>query len=73
MRYLTNEEITTVLEYVNALQKEIPRIIDIQTGRNMSNYNHGYIYGFVMRFVDIEHLKAYAPHAAHQKVSHELQ
>ena len=39
----------------------------------MSNYNQGYTHGFVMRFVDAKHLKAYAPHPAHQKVSEELQ
>ena len=35
----------------------------------MTAYNNG----FVMRFVDAEHLKAYAPHPAHQVVSEELQ
>ncbi len=38
----------------------------------MSNYNQGYTYGFVMRFVDAEHHKAYAPHPEHQVVSQKL-
>ncbi len=70
---VTDEEIAAALEHVKALQKEIPGIIDVQTGKNMSTYNQGYTHGFVMRFEDNEHLKAYAPHPAHQKVSQELQ
>jgi Stress responsive A/B Barrel Domain len=70
---VTDEEITTALEHVGALQKEISGIIDVQTGKNMSNYNQGYTHGFVMHFVDAEHLKAYASHPAHQRVSKELQ
>src|SRR5438874_11010255 len=67
----TEEQITTALDHVKALQETIPGIIDIQAGRNLSNYNQGYTYGFVMRFIDKEHLKAYAPHPAHQVVSEE--
>ena len=66
-------EITNILAQVEALQHTIPGIVDIQAGKNMSDYNQGYTYGFVMRFVDIKHLKAYAPHPAHQIVSQELQ
>jgi hypothetical protein len=69
----TNEEITTALEHVQALQHAIPGIVDVQTGKNMSNFNRGYTHGFVMRFIDAKHLKAYAPHPAHQAVSEELQ
>ena len=69
----TEEQITTALDHVKALQEAIPGIIDIQAGRNLSNSNQGYTHGFVMRFADSEHLKAYAPHPAHQVVSEELQ
>ena len=34
----------------------------------MSSSYQGYTYGFVIRFVDSEDLKAYAPHPAHQPV-----
>lgn len=61
------------IDHVKALQEAISGIIDIQAGRNLSEYNQGYAYGFVMRFIDSEHLKAYAPHPAHQLVSEELQ
>ena len=70
---VTDNEITTTLDHIRALQDAIPGIIDVQVGKNMSNYNQGYTHGFVMRFVDTEHLKAYAPHPAHQAVSEELQ
>ena len=70
---VTNDEITMVLDHVQALKQAIPGIIDVQGGKNRSNYNQGYTYGFIMRFVDAEHLKAYASHPAHQAVSEELQ
>ncbi len=70
---VTEDEITTALDHVNTLQQAIPGIVDVQTGRNMIDYNQGYTYGFVMRFVDVEHLRAYAPHPTHQAVSEELQ
>ena len=70
---VTDNEITVALNHVRALQDAIPGIIEIQVGKNMSTYNQGYTHGFVMRFVDAEHLKAYAPHPAHQVVSQELQ
>ena len=69
----TVEQIRTALDHVKALQEAITGIIDVQAGRNMSNANQGYTYGFVIRFVDSERLKAYALHPAHQVVSEELQ
>ncbi len=70
---VTENEITGALNHVRALQDAIPGIIEVQVGENRSTYNQGYTHGFVMRFVDAEHLKAYAPHPAHQVVSEELQ
>ena len=67
------DEIATVLDHVRGLQKDIPGIVETQAGANRSPNNQGYTYGFVMHFVDAEHLKAYAPHPAHQRVSKELQ
>jgi Stress responsive A/B Barrel Domain len=66
------EEIYTALKQVEALQQAIPGIIDVQTGVNRSANHRGYTYGFVMHFIDDEHLKAYAPHPAHHVVSQEL-
>ena len=66
-------EIAVALEHVQALKESIPGIISVQAGTNLSGFNKGYTYGFVMQFVDAEHLKAYAPHPAHRLVSEELQ
>ncbi len=70
---VTEEDITTVLSHVQGLQESIPGIIEARVGKNLSMNHQGYAYGFVMRFVDEEHLKVYAPHPAHQVVSKELQ
>jgi heme-degrading monooxygenase HmoA len=70
---VTEEEITKVLSHVQGLQETIPGIIETRVGKNLSANHQGYVYGFVMHFVDEEHLKAYAPHPAHQVVSRELQ
>jgi heme-degrading monooxygenase HmoA len=67
------DKIERVLDQVRGLQKDIPGIIETRVGKNLSANHQGYTYGFVMRFVDKEHLKAYAPHPAHQVVSRELQ
>jgi Stress responsive A/B Barrel Domain len=69
----TNDEITTILNHVKELQQAIPGIISVQAGKNISDYNQGYTYGFIMQFIDIKYLKDYAPHPAHQIVSKELQ
>ena len=69
----TEEQITTAIDHVKALQEAISGILDVQAGKNRSNQNQGYTYGFVMRFTDRERLKAYTPHPAHQVVSEELQ
>ena len=70
---VTEEEITRVLSHVQGLQKSIPGIVETRVGRNLSVNHQGYVYGFVMRFIDKEYLEAYAPHPAHQVVSKELQ
>lgn len=65
-------EIQTALKQVRALQETISGILDVQIGENLSENHRGYTYGFVMQFVDSDHLKAYASHPAHQRVSKEL-
>ena len=69
----TEEEIATVLNHVRDLQEQVPGILETQAGKNLSASHRGYTYGFMMRFIDKEHLKGYAPHPAHQVVSQELQ
>lgn len=65
----TPQEIEQVLGQVRTLQHSIPGIVEVQAGANISQNHQGYTYGFIMRFVDEEHLKAYAPHPAHLPVS----
>jgi hypothetical protein len=68
----TPDEVRQVLAQVLALQQSIPGIIDVQVGENLSMSHQGYTYGFIMHFIDAEHLKAYAPHPAHRVVSDEI-
>jgi Ca2+-dependent lipid-binding protein len=71
--HVTEKEIQTALKHVQALRQSIQGIISIQAGPNLNiSNNKGYSYGFVMQFIDGEHLKAYGPHPAHQAVSEEL-
>jgi hypothetical protein len=68
----TDNEVAAALNHVKELQQAIPGIISVQAGKNLSDHNQGYTYGFSMQFLDTEHLKNYAPHPAHQIVSKEL-
>lgn len=69
---MTADEMQQVLAQVLTLQQSIPGIIDVQVGENLSVNHQGFTYGFIMHFVDREHLKAYAPHPAHRVVSDEI-
>lgn len=69
---ITADEMQQVLAQVRTLQHSIQGIVDVETGENASGNHQGYTYGFVMHFVDREHLKAYAPHPAHRIVSDEI-
>lgn len=69
---ITADEMQKVLAQVRTLPHNIPGIVDVQTGENLSGNHQGYTYGFVMHFVDAEHLKSYAPHPAHRLVSDEI-
>ena len=68
----TTEELQAAVERVKALQQKIPGIVEIQAGENRNANNQGYTYGFIMRFVDEDHLKAYFPHPEHRAVGAEL-
>ncbi|MBV8694755.1 MAG: Dabb family protein [Chloroflexi bacterium] len=70
---IAEDEIVTALDYVQTLQQAIPGIVSIEVGKNLNNSNQGYTHGFVIRFVDTNVYKGYAPHPAHQPVSEELQ
>ena len=68
----TPTELATFLEHVQALQKLIPGIIAISSGKNHSPYSSHYTYGIIMRFIDEAHLQAHHPHPAHVAVVEEL-
>ncbi len=68
----TNEEITALLEHIQALQQVIPGIVSISVGENRSIYHGGFTYGIIMRFVDEAHLQAHHTHPAHVAVVTEL-
>jgi hypothetical protein len=68
----TGEELAAFLAHVRDLQKLIPGILSISTGKNRSPYNSAYTYGIIMRFVDEAHLQAHHPHPAHLAVVEEL-
>jgi hypothetical protein len=71
---VSQTEIATALEHVQALQQAIPGIVSIQAGENLNrSSNQGYTHGFTMRFTNKEVFQGYAPHPAHQPVSEELQ
>jgi len=71
---VSQTEIATALEHVQALQGAIPGITSIQVGENLNNSNNrGYTHGFIIEFSDAEIFKGYAPHPAHKPVSEELQ
>jgi hypothetical protein len=70
---ITEGEVITALDHVQALQQAIPGIVSVEVGKNLNESNNqGYTHGFVIRFVDAEIYKGYAPHPAHQPVSEVL-
>ena len=70
---VSEDQIASALEHIQALQQAIPGIINVQVGANLNGTNNqGYTHGFVMQFASTEIFKGYAPHPAHQPVSQEL-
>lgn len=69
----TTEQISLAFTHVRTLMDQIPGILSVAVGTNLSSFNKGYSHGFIMQFVDEAHLKQYASHAAHIPVSEELQ
>src|SRR5947209_1099221 len=66
------EELTAFLEHVQALQEHIPGILSLSVGENRSEFNQGFTYGIIMRFVDEAHLQAHHSHPAHVAIVTEL-
>ena len=68
----TEEQLSTFFDQVRDLQRLIPGIISISTGKNRSPYDSAYTHGIIMRFIDEAHLQAHHPHPAHVAVVEEL-
>lgn len=45
---------------------EIPGVVDLVAGRNVSDRSHGFAIGLAVRFTDQASLDAYNPHPLHQ-------
>ncbi|MBP2113502.1 Dabb family protein [Paenibacillus sp. FSL P2-0089] len=59
-----------LLQALLALKKQIPGIIDLTAGVNVTEEQenvHGYTLGLRVTFENQEALRAYGPHPAHQK------
>ena len=64
-----------VLQQIQALKQSIPDILEVHVGQNLhtTEKNRGYTYGYIMHFVDKEHLQAYyAAHPIHKEASMEI-
>lgn len=59
-----------LVQALRALKKQIPGIIDLTAGVNVTEEQenvHGYTLGLRVTFENQEALRAYGPHPAHQK------
>jgi|SRR6516164_6181974 hypothetical protein len=68
----TIEELSALLEHVQALQENIPGILSLSVGENRSEFHGGFTHGIIMRFDDEAHLRAHHTHPAHIAVVTEL-
>jgi Stress responsive A/B Barrel Domain len=69
----SERELYDVFQQIQHMQDQIPGIINIKTGRNLSSSHQGYTHGFFIQFASEELFRGYAPHPAHKPVSDELQ
>jgi quinol monooxygenase YgiN len=69
----SDEQLHAALEHVEALQKMIPGLLSVSTGKNASQYHQGYTYGIIMHFLNEASLEAHHPHPAHVAVIEELE
>jgi hypothetical protein len=66
----TEGQIAALREGIFGLQGQIPGIVDIAWGANVSveQLDQGYLLGFIVRFVDAAARDDYLPHPAHAAV-----
>jgi hypothetical protein len=66
----TEAQVDALREAILSLAAIIPGIVDIAWGANVSveQLDQGYLFGFVVRFVDASARDEYLPHPAHAAV-----
>ncbi|QNI37800.1 Dabb family protein [Edaphobacter albus] len=65
---VTSSQKQRVLEEIQALQRQIPGLLEVYVGHNFSPRSQGYAFGGVMKFADRTTFDAYNDHPAHQKL-----
>jgi hypothetical protein len=63
--HATDADKTRAAEHIRAFQTQIPGLIDVSVGENLSPRGHGYTFAVLMRFTDRAACDAYAIHPAH--------
>jgi len=61
----TDAEKARAVREIRAFQGQIPGLIDVSVGENLSLRGHGYTFAGLMRFADRAASDAYATHPAH--------
>ena len=62
------EQVEAMLEGLRSLKTQVPGIVDLTAGTNLTDRGKGFTHGLVVRFEDRLALDAYGPHPAHQDV-----
>jgi Stress responsive A/B Barrel Domain len=65
---VTDEQKQRVVQEIQALQGQIPGLLETWVGTNISPRSQGYELGGVMKFADRPSLDAYGDHPAHQRL-----
>jgi hypothetical protein len=65
------EQIQTMMRDLNSLMTEIPEIVFLTCGANVSDRGGGFTHGLVARFESRQALDLYLAHPSHQQVVQE--
>jgi hypothetical protein len=65
---VTPEQKRRVIDEIRKLHGQIPGLVEISVGVNISPRGQGFELGGVMKFSDRAALDAYGPHPVHQKL-----
>ena len=65
---VTSDQKQQVIVAIRALQGQIPGLLEIWVGQNISPRSQGYELGGVMKFNDRATLEAYGSHPVHQEL-----